>query len=111
VKVGPIGQAIHPVTLQLALTRIPGERFLPEETEDGREGLANWLTDRKNPYFAKAIVNRLWNSMMGRGLVEPVDDFRSTNPTTHPALLDKIAEDVVDTRSSGLIVYSTTSRR
>ncbi|MCR9292425.1 MAG: DUF1549 and DUF1553 domain-containing protein [bacterium] len=89
----PNGQTIHPRTLEPAIQRIPGEQFLAENATDGRRQLANWLTDASNPYFAKAIVNRLWKRMVGRGLVEPVDDFRDTNPATHPALLDKLAED------------------
>lgn len=89
----PNGQTIHPRTLEPAIQRIPGKQFLAENATDGRRQLADWLTDSSNPYFAKAIVNRLWKQMMGRGLVEPVDDFRDTNPATHPALLDKLAED------------------
>ena len=89
----PSGQTIHPRTLEPAIQRIPGEQFLAEDATDGRKQLADWLTDSSNPYFAKAIVNRLWKRMMGRGLVEPVDDFRDTNPATHPALLDQLAED------------------
>ncbi len=95
VKLSPIGKAIHPVTGQPAAMRIPGERLLPAETRDGRRALADWLTSKENPYFAKAIVNRLWKAMMGRGLVEPVDDFRGTNPATHPVLLTKLADDFV----------------
>jgi len=55
--------------------------------------LMDWMRDKQNPWFARSIVNRLWKQMTGRGLVEPVDDFRATNPPTHPALLDKLAED------------------
>jgi len=95
VKFNPNGIAKHPVTGEPAAMRIPGEQFLPEEIQDGRETLADWLTRRDNPYFAKAIVNRLWKSMMGRGLVEPVDDIRSTNPATHPELLNELAHDFV----------------
>ena len=91
----PGGQTIHPRTREAAIQRIPGEQFLADDATDGRKQLADWLTDPSNPYFAKAIVNRLWKRMMGRGLVEPVDDFRDTNPATHPALLDKLAEDFV----------------
>ena len=47
---------------------------------DRRELLADWITSPTNPFFAKAIVNRMWRNFMGRGLVEPVDDFRITNP-------------------------------
>jgi hypothetical protein len=93
VREKPNGQTIHPRTLEPAIQRIPGEQFLAKDATDGRQQLADWLTDSSNPYFAKAIVNRLWKRMMGRGLVEPVDDFRDTNPATHPALLDKLAED------------------
>lgn len=51
---------------------------------------AQWLTAAENPYFARSVVNRIWRELMGRGLVEPVDDHRATNPATHPALLDDL---------------------
>ena len=92
----PSGRTIHPRTLEPAIQRIPGERFLANATDNSRKQLADWLTEASNPYFAKAIVNRLWKRMMGRGLVEPVDDFRDTNPATHPALLDKLATDLIE---------------
>ena len=95
VRISPLGKAIHPQTGQPARMKVPGARFLPGDTKDGRAALAEWLTSENNPYFAKAIVNRLWQSMMGRGLVEPVDDFRATNPASHPALLDRLAGDFV----------------
>ncbi|MAB78603.1 MAG: hypothetical protein CMJ89_04535 [Planctomycetes bacterium] len=95
VSLSPLGKAIHPQTGQPARMRVPGERFLPEDLKDGRAALAEWVTSKENSYFAKAIVNRLWQTMMGRGLVEPVDDFRATNPATHPALLDRLARDFV----------------
>ena len=94
VKVKPNAEVIHPATLETALPRIPGDRYLRSDV-DARAELVNWLTDADNPYFAKAFVNRLWKTMMGRGLVEPVDDFRSTNPATHPELLLELAEDFV----------------
>jgi hypothetical protein len=47
----------------------------------------------RHPYFAEAAVNRMWSYFFGRGLVDPVDDFRSTNPPTHPELLARLAED------------------
>ncbi len=95
VKVKASGEVIHPRTLERALQRIPGEAFLGADIVDGRGELASWLTDPGNPYFARAIVNRLWKALMGRGLVEPVDDFRATNPPTHPKLLDRLADDFV----------------
>ena len=95
VKVKSSGEVIHPATRETAVPRIPGTRFLPADIADGRVELVDWLTSPDNPYFAKAIVNRLWKAMMGRGLVEPVDDFRSTNPATHPELLTELADDFV----------------
>ena len=94
ISVSGRGLVTNPRTGQTAVPRIPGERYLDEST-DGREAFATWLTDRDNPYFAKAFVNRLWKTMMGRGLVEPTDDLRATNPATHPALLDQLSEDFV----------------
>lgn len=87
------GEVLHPGTMETAVCRIPGEYYLDDEVGDARHALADWLTNANNPYFAKAIVNRLWKAMMGRGLVEPADDFRATNPATHPALLDHLAAD------------------
>ena len=62
------------------------------------QALAAWLVDEQNPYFARAMVNRFWSALMGRGLVEPVDDFRATNPPTHPVLLEKLTADFVEHR-------------
>ena len=95
VKVKPSGEVIHPATREKAVPRIPGTRFLSADVADDRAELVEWLTGSDNPYFAKAIVNRLWKAMMGRGLVEPVDDFRATNPATHPELLTALADDFV----------------
>jgi hypothetical protein len=61
---------------------------------DRRQVLAQWLTSPENPFFGRVIVNRLWRHFMGRGLVEPVDDFRVTNPPSNPALLDWLAGDL-----------------
>jgi hypothetical protein len=77
-----------------ALPRAPGERPIDGDT-DPREAFAEWLTAPANPYFARAAVNRIWRELMGRGLVEPVDDHRATNPPTHPALLAELASDLV----------------
>ncbi len=63
--------------------------------QDRREAFAAWLTAPDNPFFAKAAVNRIWYHLFGRGLVDPVDDLRSTNPPSHPALLDALAADFV----------------
>ncbi len=88
------GEVTHPATGKPALPKLPGERFLPQNG-DGLADLAAWLTSPENPSFARAAVNRLWQALMGRGLVEPADDLRATNPPTHPALLDRLAGEFV----------------
>lgn len=55
--------------------------------DDPRLHLANWLSKSENPYFAKALVNRYWKHFFSRGLIEPEDDIRDTNPATHPNVL------------------------
>ena len=69
----------------------------PEETPEGdrRALFADWLTGPKNQWFARNIANRTWAHFTGRGLVEPVDDVRLTNPPTNPELLDALAEHFV----------------
>jgi Protein of unknown function (DUF1549)/Protein of unknown function (DUF1553)/Bacterial Ig-like domain (group 2) len=66
-----------------------------EATGDTRVYFANWLTSGTNPFFARNIVNRVWRNFMGRGLVEPVDDLRDTNPSTNDALLNALTADFV----------------
>src|SRR5262249_50878946 len=90
VKVGPRGAVTNPSTGEPAVPRIPGVRFLTADG-DGREAFAVWLTAADNPYFARAVVNRLWRALFGRGLIEPADDLRDTNPATHPELLRRLA--------------------
>lgn len=58
-----------------------------------REAIARWITAPDNPWFAKAIVNRLWAHFLGRGFVNPIDDFRESNPPIMPELLNLLAED------------------
>lgn len=67
-----------------------------ESNERSREKLANWLTARENPYFAKAAVNRIWGRLFGVGIVDPVDDFSDANPPSHPELLDELATAFID---------------
>ena len=70
---------------------LDGARLPQSEWMDPRMHLAKWVTS--HPYFAEATVNRLWSFFFGRGIVDPVDDFRSTNPPTHPELLEALAKD------------------
>jgi hypothetical protein len=65
---------------------------------DRRKLLAQWMTSPENPFFAQNLVNRVWAHMMGLGLVEPVDDFRVTNPPSNPELLDALAKRFVESK-------------
>jgi hypothetical protein len=77
-----------------ARSREPGAGSEPGPG-DRRPELAAWLTAKENPFFARNLANRAWAYLMGRGLVEPVDDLRVTNPATNPELLDALAEILV----------------
>ena len=63
--------------------------------EDPREHLADWMVNPNNPFFARMLVNRYWKHFFGRGLVDPEDDLRVTNPATHPELLENLASDFI----------------
>jgi hypothetical protein len=71
---------------------------MPEEHPQGdrRVALARWFTSGENPFFARNLANRTWAHFMGAGVVEPVDDVRLTNPPSNPALLDGLAENLVE---------------
>jgi hypothetical protein len=72
----------------------PAAEILPDE--DPRLKLADWLGDKANPFFAKSLVNRYWKHFFRRGLVEPEDDIRDTNPPTNPELLDALAKHFIE---------------
>ncbi len=91
------GQVIHPRTKRPAVPRIPGAWDV-HGTERGFKQFSRWAIAGENPTWARVMVNRLWHAMMGRGLVDPVDDFRETNPASHPELLDDLATEF---RASG----------
>jgi hypothetical protein len=60
-----------------------------------RDALADWLTSSDNPFFAKSTTNRVWSYFFGRGIIEPVDDIRASNPASNPALLDALTKDFI----------------
>jgi len=68
--------------------------------EDPRHYLADWIVDAKNPFFARTAANRYWAHFFGRGIVDPLDDMRVTNPPTNPELLDALAKELVDNNFS-----------
>ncbi len=83
------GQALKPAGLGSEPFTIPAER-------DPRVFLADWMSDPENPFFAKALVNRYWKHFFSRGIVEPEDDMRATNPPSNPELLDGLAQSFID---------------
>jgi len=90
------GDVRHPVTQKTVRPRVPGGEAPDLAGRDRREVLAQWLTSPENPWFSRSLANRVWAHFMGRGVVEPVDDFRVSNPPTEAALLDGLAARLVD---------------
>jgi len=85
-------KVVHPRTGKEVQPALLDGTVLPEEQRaDLRVHLADWVVS--HPYFAEATVNRVWSYFFGRGFVNPVDDFRSTNPPTHPQLIEALAGD------------------
>ena len=91
------GEAIHPRTGETLPPRFLGvdtPEFAPDA--DRLQALADWVAAPDNPFFAKAQVNRVWRELMGRGIVDPDDDFRASNPPVNGPLLDALAKDFTD---------------
>lgn len=90
------GDIIHPRLGAPVLPKpLDGAVIALDQPGDRREALVNWLVSPENPYFTRAIVNRVWKNFMGRGLVEPEDDLRLTNPASNEALMDALAGHMV----------------
>jgi hypothetical protein len=91
------GEVIHPKTKQRVQPKyLDGSKEKEKPGQDVRQSLADWVTSADNPFFARTIANRIWRRYFGRGLVEPVDDFRVTNPPSNAPLLDALAKDFVE---------------
>jgi hypothetical protein len=90
----PTGEAVHP-RKRVVVKPHPLDGPVTDDEFDRRVKLAEWMTAPANPLFAKNVVNRLWGYLMGRGLVEPLDDMRATNPASNPELLAALAQDFV----------------
>lgn len=90
------GDVKHPKTQEIISPKVLlGEPFDAVQETDPRRRLADWLAAPDNPFVARALVNRVWAQLMGRGLVEPIDDMRDTNPATNEPLLEALARDFV----------------
>ena len=94
VYVAPTGEVKHLVTGEpqpAAAFGTPAGELKPGR--DPRDALVDWLVDANNPYFAKSTVNRVWFHLFGRGIVDPVDDFRASNPPSNDRLIGALADD------------------
>jgi hypothetical protein len=91
------GDLVQPLTGKPQVPEpLDGNPMPIDSPEDRREHLADWLTSPENPYFTRAIVNRVWANFFGVGLVDPVDDLRKTNPASNEKLLDATARFLVE---------------
>ncbi len=96
---GDKGTVTHPVTGAVLAPKPPdGPPASLAVRADPRAALTQWLVTPENPFFARAMVNRVWGELFGRGLVEPVDDFRTSNPPVHAPLLDALARHFAEQR-------------
>ncbi len=90
------GSLSHPVSGEVMKPQPPdGPPAALADKTDPRLALADWMLDPANPFFARAIANRIWSHYFSKGIVDPVDDFRLSNPPTNPALLDALAAELV----------------
>ena len=90
------GEVTQPRTGKQMKTHLllKGDVDVPAD-RDRREVFADWLTANDNPFFAKASINRIWGQLLGRGIVEPVDDFRDSNPPSNAPLLETLAAEFI----------------
>jgi hypothetical protein len=90
------GDINHPRLMKpLPPAPLDGEPMPLDSAADRRIHFANWLTSPQNPFFARALVNRVWGNFMGRGLTEPVDDVRATNPASNEELFAALSKDFI----------------
>lgn len=95
------GQVTNLRTKEPATPKLPGGEFLAIQSDtqtsaENIERLCQWILDDRDPKFARVLANRLWATMMGRGLIDPSDDLRETNPASHPELLDHLVRMLID---------------
>lgn len=89
-------EVVNPTTGEVAVPKFLGGQLLADDQRNDRLGaLASWLTSPTNELFAKSQTNFIWYHLMGQGLVDPIDDFRMTNPASNPPLLNALSEHFV----------------
>jgi hypothetical protein len=97
----PEGSVLNKRTNQAAVIKpLDGAPMQISSEDDPRQRLVDWMVDANNPFFARAVANRYWAHFFGRGIVEPLDDMRVTNPPSNPELLNALARDLVEHRYS-----------
>lgn len=90
------GSVLHPRTGEVMKPRpLGGADFKLSRLDDPRRAFAKWMTSADNPFFARTMVNRMWGHFLGRGIIHPIDDARSTNPPSNPELLDALSREFV----------------
>ncbi len=90
------GDSKHPVSGAVVPPKFLGEDAPDTKGKDRRQVLADWVASPKNPFFPRHIANLVWAQYMGRGIVEPVDDARLSNPPSNPELMDSLAAKLVE---------------
>ena len=83
-----------------AIKALDGDPMEIAAEDDPRQKLVDWMIDPKNPFFARAVANRYWAHFFTRGIVDPLDDMRVTNPPSNPELLDALAKTLVENNYS-----------
>jgi hypothetical protein len=102
------GEVKLPDTDEVVLPKYPeGARASADEGGFRRQQLSIWMASRDNPYLARALVNRVWSNLFGRGIVEPVDDLGPRNPPSHPELLDELTDYFIESGFDVRMLYRT----
>ncbi len=90
------GEVKHLKTDMVVAPKVPvGTAREVPSGEDRRDAFVDWLTSKENPFFAKSMANRVWSYFFGKGIIDPVDDIRASNPASNPALLDALTDEFV----------------
>lgn len=90
------GEVMHPKTALAVAPAVPvGRGPKLASFTDRRQAFATWLTSAENPYFSRSLVNRIWSYFLGKGIIDPVDDIRASNPPVNPELLEALNTEFV----------------
>ncbi len=90
------GEVVHPKTARAVQPVVPyGVEPDVAHSRSRQDAFADWLVSKDNPYFARSYVNRVWSYFFGRGIIDPVDDIRASNPPVNPELLDALTDDFI----------------